>query len=498
MDLIPVDHDPYNDPPSNLIPVDHDPWQNVSRDPSTGRPVVTITRPQAEGVVAKPGQTVQAPQGPDVNQAASTVGDMLGMTDAMRAIRGELTPEEAQTFAMGAATMMLGGPEEKAVKAAEEVAVPLASELKQAGIRAYHGSPYDFNQFDLSKIGTGEGAQAYGHGLYFAENPATAEEYKKNVSPQALVPPRRTFQGQELEPGSAPYHAGTLLETMGRTLPGVRKEVQGWIDNAKPGEDVAHYQAVLDTLNQATSKKDFGVLSPKSLMYEVNINADPEHFLDWDKPLIEQPEHIRQKFTDAVLPGNDETDQLLRDLHGADAGHATLGLFPRSSGAQAYNTLASHLEPLESAKTTGAQTATEKLRDAGIPGIKYLDQGSRLSGTVRLQNKYRAAVLDQSPDPADRFLATRFKENSGDLDRTIARLQEDLSAHPNDPQIKKALEVATSPDTKLDWNNAKQTRNYVVFNDKLIDIVKKYGLAGLVAGGAAHFTTQPVDHNPFE
>ena len=31
-----------------------------------------------------------------------------------------------------------------------------------------------------------------------------------------------------------------------------------------------------------------------------------------------------------------------------------------------------------------------------------------------------------------------------------------------------------------------QTHNYVVFDDKLIDIVKKYGLAGLIAGGAYH------------
>ena len=44
-----------------------------------------------------------------------------------------------------------------------------APELEQAaaqGIRAFHGSPHDFDAFDLSKIGTGEGAQAYGHGLY--------------------------------------------------------------------------------------------------------------------------------------------------------------------------------------------------------------------------------------------------------------------------------------------------------------------------------------------
>ena len=42
------------------------------------------------------------------------------------------------------------------------------------GIRAYHGSPHDFDRFDMSKIGTGEGAQAYGHGLYLAESPAVA------------------------------------------------------------------------------------------------------------------------------------------------------------------------------------------------------------------------------------------------------------------------------------------------------------------------------------
>ena len=50
------------------------------------------------------------------------------------------------------------------------------------GIRAYHGSPYDFDKFDISKIGTGEGAQAYGHGLYFAGNPGTAGSYKHATS----------------------------------------------------------------------------------------------------------------------------------------------------------------------------------------------------------------------------------------------------------------------------------------------------------------------------
>jgi len=42
------------------------------------------------------------------------------------------------------------------------------------GHTVYHASPHKFNKFDMSKIGTGEGAQAYGHGLYMAESPAVS------------------------------------------------------------------------------------------------------------------------------------------------------------------------------------------------------------------------------------------------------------------------------------------------------------------------------------
>ena len=48
-----------------------------------------------------------------------------------------------------------------------------------AGITSWHGSPHKFEEFDLSKVGSGEGAQAYGHGMYFAENPEVAKGYKK-------------------------------------------------------------------------------------------------------------------------------------------------------------------------------------------------------------------------------------------------------------------------------------------------------------------------------
>ena len=42
----------------------------------------------------------------------------------------------------------------------------------------WHGSPHKFDKFDFSKIGTGEGAQAYGHGLYLADSAEVAGGYK--------------------------------------------------------------------------------------------------------------------------------------------------------------------------------------------------------------------------------------------------------------------------------------------------------------------------------
>lgn len=47
---------------------------------------------------------------------------------------------------------------------------------------AYHGSPHKFDAFDLGAIGSGEGAQAHGWGLYFAQNRKISERYREKLS----------------------------------------------------------------------------------------------------------------------------------------------------------------------------------------------------------------------------------------------------------------------------------------------------------------------------
>ena len=102
----------------------------------------------------------------------------------------------------------------------------------------------------------------------------------------------------------------------------------------------------------------------------------------------------------------------------------------------------------------GRDKISAALRDAGIPGIKYLDQGSRvIDHTVALEQiAYRRK---QMADPN----ITPEKRKS--LEETIAGLETRMK------------------------EREKPTRNFVVFDADKIEILKKYGWvpAGMVGGG---------------
>ena len=69
----------------------------------------------------------------------------------------------------------------------------------------YHGSPYSFDQFSLDHIGTGEGAQAYGWGLYFTDKKEIAEGYAKMAQNDILINGIKLYDIEEIEPLLANY-----------------------------------------------------------------------------------------------------------------------------------------------------------------------------------------------------------------------------------------------------------------------------------------------------
>jgi len=250
----------------------------------------------------------------------------------------------------------------KAVPRMVENAMIPSQYNKQMGAIVWHGSPHKFDAFDSSKIGTGEGAQAYGHGLYLAENPSVAKEYAKLDPAGGQIPSALRFiNGQEVFPGSGQYKAASLLDSM--SLPQAKKTVSGWVKNARP-EELPYFQEVFDTLNTIPSKSAVKQKPPGGNIYQVDLPDDQiAKMLDWDKPLSQQAPEVRAaiKKTQALLPEN-AMDDLGGDL--------SLLYGPDVTGADFLGTMNS-LRP---------NLGEDVLRQVGLPGVRYLDGGSRGAG----------------------------------------------------------------------------------------------------------------------
>ena len=229
-------------------------------------------------------------------------------------------------------------------------------------IRVYHGSPHKFDKFDLSKIGTGEGAQAYGHGLYTAESRGVAEQYKNALS-DTLDAPMNTPALEK--------RAGQMALTFGdNTSDGAVKWLQKHRNGAKHTSPALTPELVDDVIRRFQS----GEFHPGGNLYEANLRwpdaareaADPlgpQHFLDWDKPLSEQSDAVK-----ALLRKTDLIDE---------------SVWPHYTGSQLYQGEMNARGPFKAngfADSSAAPGVSEFLNQQGIPGIRYLDAGSRGTG----------------------------------------------------------------------------------------------------------------------
>ncbi len=252
-------------------------------------------------------------------------------------------------------------------------------------IKVYHGSPHKFDKFDLSKIGTGEGAQAYGHGAYVAESPAVAQDYATGLSRR--LPDRLKVDGNAVR-GDSIY--SRALEDV--AMIGKDGALQKLDDNIRFNEKYAPDTARL----YKSVREQIAAIDPARVdlnrghLYEANLRwpdaareaADPmgpQHFLDWDKPLSQQPQSVQKIMEPLVSPmraveksaSGAEWGDLAAPRNYDPTGSELLRLFRDDPGGMTANhVLSGGIGPEVSAR----------LRNAGIPGIRYLDAGSRGTG----------------------------------------------------------------------------------------------------------------------
>ena len=152
-------------------------------------------------------------------------------------------------------------------------------------LTVWHGSPHKFDKFDASKIGTGEGAQAYGHGLYVAESPDVAGSYAANLTTKPV-----RINGKAVEEVLTDPNAQRFMRDANGDLELAKKLANDeWIRYKKIEPSATMRGYVEDAQSQLNSidPSRVSIERPGSLY---KIDLPDEHIakmLDWDKPLSE-------------------------------------------------------------------------------------------------------------------------------------------------------------------------------------------------------------------
>lgn len=211
--------------------------------------------------------------------------------------------------------------------------------------KAYHGSHYTFDHFDLGAIGTGEGAQGHGWGLYFAQDKQIAKAYKDTLSHNMYGDNDLMFNEEALN---------KLYSTLSD-----KAHTEADYDKLSVIENILITHTEDDVLNNSDEMFDAEAVKwwknqreiylnkeyKKSSLFEVDIPED-DVLLDEKRNINEQPKKVQQ----AVR-------KMYRSL-----GYKTSAL-KYVTGKEFYDTVA--------AEKGGQKEASEFINEHGIKGITY-------------------------------------------------------------------------------------------------------------------------------
>lgn len=281
------------------------------------------------------------------------------------------------------------------------------------------GEPSDLGMFDVSKIGTGEGAQAYGRGLYFAENEKVAKEYRDQLTERDLDY-EDWLMGKYKDAESNQDYA--RMEMYEKAM--MHDKPQDFKDLAADTDYDEDYRGLAAEVGEEIEEYGPNLGS----MYEVNIDVEPDELLDWYKPLDEQSDKVSKVLSDAFRSTVKDPD-----------GVAVMGFDGEIVDR------ASNYSPEE-------WKLAEKT---------YRKLGNKISTNLDLEMRKIGSGMG---------MHEALQQRLGGADKVAEYLQ---SKGVKGVRYADAFTRHKSPD--------KQSMNYVIFDDRLITIAKKYGVAIPVA-----------------
>jgi hypothetical protein len=288
------------------------------------------------------------------------------------------------------------------------------------GMIVFHGSGADFDKFEIDKINTGEGAQAYGYGLYFTDSEDIARFYKSAVrqGQDLLKGYEVTYKGKpfvnlgdtaEAESAGLEYSAVSsiidnlpkiitvetqnlpqqeLLELAKNNLIETKRKQQSrYLEDMKESE---YYDETLSPLMAESFElelKSIESVDLKSLSYsegktyQVELDVGPDELLDYDKSFEEQSPLVQQ----AVM----KTLYEMTEDDAVNFGYETVG----EAQSAILKTFTTKRFLNDWAAVRGSDDAGEKLLERhGVKGIRY--KASRGSGDAPKEGPSNYVVFD--------------------------------------------------------------------------------------------------------
>ncbi len=222
-------------------------------------------------------------------------------------------------------------------------------------IRAYHGSPYDWERVDMSMVGKGEGPLDEGFGFYASSSKGAGDWYRSRTTQirrQAIADQIREMRaGLRADPNDPQWHS-------------------------KYHRAIKIGPEIQDQFNRL--QRQF----PRGRSYELEIGVSPDSLLEYDLPIHAQRPEVLEKLR-AVDP------QLTDSLVAA----GLEGLADEADGAMFYHTLSGG-NRFDSPTIRGQRRASQMLFEAGIPGHAYQNNNRNYvfypgtEDSIRILRKY--------------------------------------------------------------------------------------------------------------
>lgn len=372
------------------------------------------------------------------------------------------------------------------------------------GQKAWHGTPYDFERFDIGKIGDGVGDQVHGWGLYFAKDRKISEAYKEVLGADAgavivdgvtykideegdwtTAAGQKLIDNEPLEFVLDTFDAMTGNKNKERAIKSLKERIAGTKRTANTESYIAKLEEAINIIEKADVKYEN---TSRLLKVEVPEN---DVLLDEQKTFINQNKNVQALLKNTIESLDDARSMKFWE----NLLNFKLRAFDNAGKVQfkidGFNKLADGIGKLleSNSNTFGYRTLARSLERYGYSKeeIEKLKSDGEYRNQEQRKLRSQAAALEEELERAK-------AEDSAAKEEVINQAKADISGTlggmfsgnkiydalakamgEEDYNWRGASELLNEHGIKgIAYEGMKDGRCFVVFDDKSIDIIERY------------------------